>query len=109
MSLFFLIVFGSSPRDVQGISHAPPESSSIGVRFYALNMDTATLGGSATAEYNIISDKFLSTPLKTGIGYLGRESCHTCSPWLGGCGPGVVVIRLNSSTVPERNESKHPS
>ena len=72
-------------------------------------MDATTLGGYATDESNIISDKFLVKPLKTGSGYLGGESCDTFFPWLGVFGPGVVLIRLNALTVSERNESKYPS
>ena len=84
VSLFLLIVFGSSPRDVQGSSHTPPGSSSIGVRSDVLNMDSATPGGSDTSEYDIISDKFLVTPLKTGSGYLGGEYCNPFLLVLGG-------------------------
>ena len=72
-------------------------------------MDAATSGGSATDEFNIISHKFLVTPLKTGSGSLGGEYCDPCSSWLGGFGPGVVLIYLNALTVNERNESKYPS
>ena len=109
MSLFFLIVFVYSPCDVQGSSHTPLASSSIDVKSDVLNMDAVTPGGYATAESNIISDKFLVTPLKTGSGSLGGESCDPCSPWFGVFGPGVVLIRLNALTVPERNEYKYPS
>ena len=66
-------------------------------------MDDQTPGGSATAESDIISDKFLVTPLKNGSAYLGGESCNPCSPWLGGFGPGLVLKRLNESTVPKEN------
>ena len=31
------------------------------------------------------------------------------SPWLGGFGPGVVLIRLNALNVPEKNEYKNLS
>ena len=66
-------------------------------------MDAKTPGESDTAESNIIFDKFLLTPLKTGSVSLGGESCNPCSPWLWGFYPGVVLIRLNASTVTERN------
>ena len=84
-------------------------SSSIGVGSDVLNMDAATPGGYATAESDIISDEFIITPLRTGIGSLGGESCDTCYTWFGEFGPEVVLIRLNALTVPERNESKHAS
>ena len=105
--VFFLIVFGYSLNDVRGSSHAPPASSSIGVVSDVLNMDAATPGGSATAESDIISDKFLVTPLKTINGYLSGESCDPCSPWFGRFVSVVVLIRLNVSTVPESNEYKY--
>ena len=72
-------------------------------------MDTATPGGYANADSDIFFDKFLVTPLTTGSRYPCGESCDPFSPWLGGFGPGVVLIRLNASTVPERNEYKYPS
>ena len=78
------MVLASSPRDERGILQAPPASSSIGVVSDVLNMDAATPGGYATAESDIISDEFIITPLRTGIGSLGGESCDPCSPWLGG-------------------------
>ena len=109
MSLFFLIIFGYSPRDIQGSSHAPTASSSIGVLSDVFNMDAATPGGSATAESDIIYDKFILTPIKNRSGSLGGYSCYPCYTWIGGVGPGVVLIRLNALTFPERNESKYSS
>ena len=46
-------------------------------------MDAKKTRGSATAESNLIYDKFLVTPLKNGSGSLGGEYCDPCSPWLG--------------------------
>ena len=104
-----MIVIGSSPCDALGSSHAPPASSSIGVVSDIFNMDAAAPGGSDTSESNIISDKFLVTPLRNGSGSLGGESCDTCYTWFGGFCTGVILISLNVSTVPERDESKYPS
>ena len=72
-------------------------------------MDAATRSGSATAESYIISDKFIVTSLKTGSVSLGGEYCDPFYLWLGGFGLGVVLILLNVTTIPERNEYKYPS
>ena len=107
--MFLLIVIEYLPCDALGSSHAPPASSSIGVGSDVFNMDAAAPGGSATAESNIISDKFLVTPLKNGSGSLGGESCDNCYTWFGGFCTGIILISLNVSTVTDRNESKYPS
>ena len=73
--------------------------------------EVATTGGpEEVPDLSGITNTFLynklrATPPKLGSGSLG-ESCCTCSPWLGGLRPGVVLIRHNASTVPERNGSK---
>ena len=108
MFLFFLIFFVYLPRDVRGSSHAPPASSSIGVGSDVLNMDAATPGVSATSEFDIFY-KFLVTTIKTGSVSLGGEYCDPFYLWLGGFGLGVVLILLNVTTIPERNEYKYPS